>query len=913
MQTHLANCEHILDHEEVLDEIVLSSEEEAEDDTLHHPLAPLQSHIANNRLDRALSASSANASPTTRNVPHAIVSPIPSGLSRVSSIESNPPNQPTTMETNEALLQFTLENNLPFDWVESTVMQTLCPQLPSAAEFAGPILHRIQQSYEQKLHDRQREMHQSCGWTLIVQELSVKGNIGTFVSWLTHPNGAIFPSVLDTGESLRWSSPLNQVSRVVQTHILENLRRQINVVAVTLPPVDSYFNALATTHTNVLFLASTSTVFNSMYYYLLNDELCHRALQSAATIAPPPQRLDEAGNWLEHVLTQRFLDGTTRSLVETILPFFKELAATTHGTLSLAQTTKLYHQLYRAVVCLPQRQNSLQQRLFGLLETSWASLEQPVFILAYTLQPHYRDQYLKKSLGAFKWSSICDVACYYYDRWFHTRPTTLRGDVMAYAHVTQHVFAPSVVSEFPSINDYILYLNDHAPELSRLMAHLQTIVTNFSFESDASDIYSEEIAQNLNYILYCQAKSMPKRNALSPQTQLAAWKDKTSTMDRSAEVAIFKKLVPGKSIETCSPEQLQATLEYSRYRKLRLRLRFPENYPSSELIIEIMSNSLPDITLRRLTKFADTKAKELSKENKPQVQSIVELIQTSLTENKLLCSFDEIRQLRLLVEKNNGEIKLINERAGRIKIMFRKNTYFFQVNLKLDDLYPDSPIKVICDESNFPPSVVDVMVKQANEMVRRIIMGYTADQALYASNPLRKPLSLLSINDNDSKNAAPGAKKFGKNAKAAPIPIKESPVENISPMYYAEDGGILHRSPLDDAVKSILPVCRQLLWEKFIQILPTEKCPECTLALLSENPTDKIDEENSPLMAYCGHWYHTDCLGKKLQTPPFAHGCKVCNVILHHPKWPSDLNELQQRYERAQRLEREIADIADMF
>ncbi|OQR84304.1 hypothetical protein ACHHYP_13573 [Achlya hypogyna] len=360
-------------------------------------------------------------------------------------------------------------------------------------------------------------------------------------------------------------------------------------------------------------------------------------------------------------------------------------------------------------------------------------------------------------------------------------------------------------------------------------------------------------------------------------------------MDRSSEVATFRKLVPASDIETATLEQLQASFQYTRNRKLRLRLRFPDDYPRSELIIEILSPTLPDIALRRLTKFADAKASELAKEGLPQVQAIVELVQMSLAENKLLYAFDEIRQLRLLAEANDGAIKLLNERAGRIKVVLRKDAYFFQANIKLDDHYPDSAITVACDESNFPPTVVDSLVKQANDMARRIALGYSADQALYASNPLKKPLSLL----------------------AEPEP--EAPKDHIAPLYYAEDGGILHRSPLDEAVKSILPVVKTFLWQSRIQTLPSTTCPECDQRVLHADPTTKVDGGSVPLLAYCGHWYHDECLGKKLESPPFAHGCKACNVILHHPKWPSDLNEMQARYERAQRLEREIADIADMF
>ncbi|ETW07403.1 hypothetical protein H310_01928, partial [Aphanomyces invadans] len=379
-------------------------------------------------------------------------------------------------------------------------------------------------------------------------------------------------------------------------------------------------------------------------------------------------------------------------------------------------------------------------------------------------------------------------------------------------------------------------------------------------------------------------------------------------MTRQDEVDVFQKLVPAAGIESCCLEQLQATIQYTRYRRLRFRLRFPDTYPNDALVIELTSDTLPDFALRRMTKFVDAKATELAKAGQPQVQAVVELILSSLADNKLLYAFDEVRQLRLLAEQNGGDIKL-NERTGRIKLLLRHKAYFFHANIKLDDHYPDSPIAISCDESNLPPSIVALVTKQVNDMVARIVQGYTAEQALFASNPIKKPVSLV---EAIADEATP-AKKSGPRKAAAKVAIKASPRDSIAPMYYAQDGGILHHAPLDVAVKSLIPVVKTFLWTQCLVGLADTACVSCNEPILGSDPLTKVSDTMQPIQAYCGHWYHHACLGAILQSPPFVHGCKACNVVLHHPKWSTNVDDLKRAHERAIRQARELEEIADMF
>ncbi|OQR84309.1 hypothetical protein ACHHYP_13572 [Achlya hypogyna] len=520
MQTHLANCEHILNHDAVLDDIVMSSDEDADEAADSVDAAPLAAPTSGtprlHALAQASSASgSASASPLARLMHLSMGHGSPAAAyPRAATPEGR------DLEAHEALLAFTLENGLPFMWLDAPAMQAL-GSLPSAAEFAGPILRRLQQQHARQLHARRREMHQAAGYTLVVQLLEVTNGAATCVAWLAHPTGVVFPSAVDG--SLTWTCAVGAVWQAVERHLRLCER---HVVAVALPPIADCFGQLPLQHPSLLFLPTTpAATLQGLYHVLLHDAAVFRALHAARRDSSPPIRRQEAGPWLVHVLGRRFVDSEARVILDAVTPLF-QLLTTSHRVLSIAQAVHVLGQASQCTRRLPPVLDGLQQALDAHLEQGWAVLEQPVFVLAYALHPYYRDHALNKARTSFKWSTVCDVACYYYERWFQTRPSTLRGDVMAYAHVTQHMYAPSVVAEFPSASDYVLYLGDHVPELARLMAHLLAMVGSFEFEADADRLGDDhEAAQNIQYLLYCLPQLRVKRATdLEPEVRLVQWR-----------------------------------------------------------------------------------------------------------------------------------------------------------------------------------------------------------------------------------------------------------------------------------------------------------------------------------------------------------------------------------------------------
>ncbi|KAJ0399216.1 hypothetical protein P43SY_001882 [Pythium insidiosum] len=110
------------------------------------------------------------------------------------------------------------------------------------------------------------------------------------------------------------------------------------------------------------------------------------------------------------------------------------------------------------------------------LEAAWYELEQPFFMLANILHPHLRHRSIATT-DLTKMSVLSDFSVEYFAQFFTRKSTSLRGDVTAYLHGSQAVFADAFISEFPVVDDYYRYLGDNYSELSVLMRLLNSFST----------------------------------------------------------------------------------------------------------------------------------------------------------------------------------------------------------------------------------------------------------------------------------------------------------------------------------------------------------------------------------------------------------------------------------------------------
>lgn len=135
------------------------------------------------------------------------------------------------------------------------------------------------------------------------------------------------------------------------------------------------------------------------------------------------------------------------------------------GRLTFSNTLSQIGALFRAA----EGFDAVQQAL----EIVWAQLEQPLFLLAHALDPHLRLDGIN-NLELTKLSMLSDLGVTYFTGFFGRKASSLRGEVTAFLHMSQPVFARAFVSEFPNVEDYFRYLSDDYPALSMLMRLLHS-------------------------------------------------------------------------------------------------------------------------------------------------------------------------------------------------------------------------------------------------------------------------------------------------------------------------------------------------------------------------------------------------------------------------------------------------------
>lgn len=298
----------------------------------------------------------------------------------------------------------------------------------------------------------------------------------------------------------------------------------------------------------------------------------------------------------------------------------------------------------------------------------------------------------------------------------------------------------------------------------------------------------------------------------------------------------------------------------------------------------------------------------------------------------------------------------MNEKKGSIKVEIQQEKYNFRVTFKLDDNYPASGVEVATGETNFHPNLVFIHISQAQELIRRCMLGYTLEQALAASNPIKRPPNLqkkakgpkltkqhlnnlkgdvkflkqaTDLRQVNTKKAAgrPGFANDTATRRAARRELKTLSKEELekeskqaeldqaaqeAEAYAASFGG---SSTPTKSLKGVF----EFLKTNFVNRMISEPCLVCQKKILPRDPT-KVDgmikskDLKRPERVLCGHWFHWGCLDLWMTTPPFGKTCPLCpDIPLYHPDWPADVKKLERAWANKQNKERELNEVADCF
>ncbi|XP_072015615.1 uncharacterized protein [Amphiura filiformis] len=311
--------------------------------------------------------------------------------------------------------------------------------------------------------------------------------------------------------------------------------------------------------------------------------------------------------------------------------------------------------------------------------------------------------------------------------------------------------------------------------------------------------------------------------------------------------------IEGSEVITCHPAQIRVQITKTKYKKLVVCLQFPaDGYPSNAIVIEIKSKTIPERLCNGFTTICDAEAKKLC--GKPHVLDILLFIRKFLDDNPFTVCSDELAFIKKELITDNDEIKT-KQKAGVITLHLKVQEYFVKLKCKVPNEYPEHPISVELDDSNFPGLFKTMFVAQATELARRRVQP-----------PLKKP--------------KPGEPPF------EPKPSLRHVVE-----YLVKD--CIRRFP----------------------VLP---CPVCKERAFPKKPEHVINDPKSGRHVewmYCGHVYHHGCVDAYMKIPPFTGGkkCPDCGKRIYHDKWNIAPKLSEDRWAHEQARQREIDEVVEFL
>eukprot|EP00978_Attheya_sp_CCMP212_P017686 scaffold47378_cov41-Attheya_sp.AAC.1 len=214
------------------------------------------------------------------------------------------------------------------------------------------------------------------------------------------------------------------------------------------------------------------------------------------------------------------------------------------------------------------------------------------------------------------------------------------------------------------------------------------------------------------------------------------------------EIADLRRNYPKVLISTATKHFLKASYERTNYAQVKVTLTFPDDdYPSHALIVDVESNNIvPPGLKKKLDKELGKVAADLAGHHQ-QVCAVFQRIISFVDTNRFVPCWRELKQCAELVKSANKSTITIHDAKGRIKLRLQADKYYYACSITIDEGYPSTKTHVdygkaclvTMESTNFPPKIEVMLSSQAQELVRRMQDGMTADDALHMSNPIRAP------------------------------------------------------------------------------------------------------------------------------------------------------------------------------
>eukprot|EP01138_Halocafeteria_seosinensis_P004516 gb/GECG01004620.1/.p1 GENE.gb/GECG01004620.1/~~gb/GECG01004620.1/.p1 ORF type:complete len:494 (+),score=98.00 gb/GECG01004620.1/:1-1482(+) len=423
---------------------------------------------------------------------------------------------------------------------------------------------------------------------------------------------------------------------------------------------------------------------------------------------------------------------------------------------------------------------------------------------------------------------------------------------------------------------------------------------------------------------------------------------------RQQEIKNLKSSIPEHCMGTCTINLITVNLAATPYRKLTLRLIFPNAFPETAVLAEVSSETLPQMAIDKLNSVAAKTAKQTKPGN--QCAAIATTLRSIVLTNKLLYCITEVKEIKN-IDKDKVEVKTDEER-GTLKVRLKQDDYFLVLNIAIPEEYPEVAPQFEVPKSNFPDRITKSYTLQLENILKRCEAGYSAEVALSKGSlhqapakvktkaedvvhvtsehmrDLKKDVKFLYETTQLKKFAtekkqssggeyAHGAKerkhvrrqlkKLTKEEEAA----EEARLKRIEEELVAEARALAVR-PTNTATRS-LALSVRFLADDFVFYLPKAICKISDQQLLPEDPkkakkyADDLNHSKHPVRMACGHWFLLKPMDEHIRSPPFIHYCPHCAERLCHSRWETNVKRLEKAWTKEQEKHREVNEVSSFL
>jgi hypothetical protein len=434
--------------------------------------------------------------------------------------------------------------------------------------------------------------------------------------------------------------------------------------------------------------------------------------------------------------------------------------------------------------------------------------------------------------------------------------------------------------------------------------------------------------------------------------------DKLSNVDVSGTADIVRnpiklqdqefveEFLPPAAILTLTDELITVVIIRTAYARVQLRCIYTSSYPNEPPLIELASPTLPMPLLRNKEKECMDKCRELL--GKAQFKAAYEVVYRFIHVNMFVPCWKEMKQVATLCE-GKGQLG-VDEKEGVLQMRISTGKYRQNIKLKVPYNYPEVGVQIEFVSSNFPNDIQYMFKSQAEDIVRKCEAGFSPDQAISSSNPIKLPPKpteqkqvklttgslkslkhdvnvLKQMSDLRAAASAHDSKRYVTQANAD----RREARKDLRKLVKAESDADCEQQRLlleeeqnemkellkakisETAQASLFPVAKYLV-EEYAVKLPNESCQACKSSILHSDPENEASKnpksDKRAIRTFCGHWLHWNCLNDWLTSPPFVRQCLHCNRRIWHPDWPEDYKQLEKAWQNKEARKREVSDVS---